>query len=98
MKRGLVIFCALLALGGGGIHRLVSATRTSGWRALHETTARAAQAGALQGLLRARMGAVRLATSDADDPDLLAELTFINAQLAHHYGLTTGVETAALLQ
>jgi hypothetical protein len=98
MKRGLLIFCALLALGGGVIHRLVNAKRTSGWRALHETTARAAQAGSLQGLLRARMGAVRLATADADEPTLLAELAFINAQLAHHYGLTTGAETAALLQ
>jgi Tfp pilus assembly protein PilF len=98
MKRGLTIWCLVLAIAGGAIHRLVTARRTSAAQTLHESTAHEAESGSLQGLLRARMGAVRLAVADANDVDLLAELAYLNAALAHHYGLPSAREAETFLQ
>ena len=98
MKRGLILLCLFLAVSGGAIHKIVSARQASGWRKLHQSAVRDAGSGGLQGLLRARIAGVRLAVSDGDDPDLLAELAFLNAALTHLYGLPTAGEASAFLQ
>jgi tetratricopeptide (TPR) repeat protein len=97
MKRGALTLLLILSASALVFHGVVNSQRGAGWRALHAGLTDDAASGSLQGLLRARIGAVRLAASEPVDPAVLAELAFLNASLAHHYELDTAALAAEAL-
>ena len=89
MRRGVIILLLLFSGSAALVHHLVSTRRARGWRTLHTGLARGGDSGGLQGLLNARVGAVRLAVAEPHNTEIVAELAFLNALLAHSYGLDT---------
>jgi tetratricopeptide (TPR) repeat protein len=97
MKRALVVLLLCLAVAAVAVERWVTRTSRAGWRKVHAQMAADARSGGLQGLLRARVAGARVLAAEPGAADVLADLAFISAALAHHYGLASEEEAQALL-
>src|SRR5688500_6473713 len=97
MLRGLLLLLVILGAGAVAIQRLATDRREAGWRRLQAKAAEGAQNEGLQELLSARVTGLRVTLAEPEALDVIAELAFVSASLAHHYGLPTWEESAGLL-